>query len=270
MLLRPWRVLVPKYFQSMAATHAWTFKSRLRSRAFGWKGSHLACPRLKEAVTEIKKVARIDPVTAGDGVVSLMERIWRPSKTLTPRPVLSEARCTGRRTNCCPSRSRLPQTERLATSGWTASGKQSRTTASILSTKGAAPNGLERAYTPWSRCACRHPRELLRRPPRHSGGNRRAASRTAGRRRIPTEDELEAPLRELVVSGRRQMAARADRGRTRSQDYFDAPLVGTETGVLIDKTSETMAAVQDRGQFHGGETSTINRRQTQAHDFDKP
>jgi hypothetical protein len=31
---------------------------------------------LKEAVTEIKKVARKDPVTAGDGAVSLMERIW--------------------------------------------------------------------------------------------------------------------------------------------------------------------------------------------------
>jgi hypothetical protein len=31
---------------------------------------------LKEAVTAIKKVARTDPVTAGDGVVSLMERIW--------------------------------------------------------------------------------------------------------------------------------------------------------------------------------------------------
>jgi hypothetical protein len=31
---------------------------------------------LKEAVAEIKKVAKTDPVTAGDGVVSLMERIW--------------------------------------------------------------------------------------------------------------------------------------------------------------------------------------------------
>jgi hypothetical protein len=31
---------------------------------------------LKEAVTEIKNVARVDPATAGDGVVSLMERIW--------------------------------------------------------------------------------------------------------------------------------------------------------------------------------------------------
>ena len=40
------------------------------------EGSHRACQRLKEAVTEIKKVARTDPVTAGDGVVSLMESIW--------------------------------------------------------------------------------------------------------------------------------------------------------------------------------------------------
>jgi len=73
------------------------------------------------------------------------------------------------------------------------------------------------------------------------------------------------PLPDMVQDlWRRQMAARADRGRTfaRSQDHFDAPLVGTETGVLIDKTSEVMAAVQDRGQFHGGESSTINRRQT--------
>ena len=63
-------------FQSMTAKHIWAFKARLRSRAFGWKGSHLACQRLKEAVTEIKKIARTDPVTAGDGVVGLMERIW--------------------------------------------------------------------------------------------------------------------------------------------------------------------------------------------------
>src|ERR1035438_2046957 len=67
---------MPKYLQSMPTRHPWTFKPRLRSRAFGWKGSHLACQRLKEAVTEIKKVARMNPLTAGEGVVSLMERIW--------------------------------------------------------------------------------------------------------------------------------------------------------------------------------------------------
>jgi hypothetical protein len=67
---------MPKYLLSMTAKHTWAFKSRLRARSFGWRGSHLACQRLKEAVAEIKKVARTDPVTAGDGVVSLMERIW--------------------------------------------------------------------------------------------------------------------------------------------------------------------------------------------------
>lgn len=60
----------------MLGKHIWTFKPRLRSRAFGWKGSHLACQRLKEAVAEIKKVSRVDPVTAADGVVCLMQRIW--------------------------------------------------------------------------------------------------------------------------------------------------------------------------------------------------
>ena len=60
----------------MSTKHTWAFRPRLRSRALGWKGSHLACQRLKEAVTEIKKVARTDPVPAGDGVVSLMGRIW--------------------------------------------------------------------------------------------------------------------------------------------------------------------------------------------------
>ena len=92
--------------------------------------------------------------------------------------------------------------------------------------------------------------------------------------RNPQGDELKAAFGELVVPGRRQMAARADCGRTlaRSQDHFDALLVGTETGVLIDKTSKTMAAVQDRGQFHGaksssGETSAINRIRTGARDW---
>jgi len=60
----------------MATKYLWTFKARLRSRAFGWRGSDLACLRLKEAVTEVKQSAKTDPVAAGDGFVSLMERIW--------------------------------------------------------------------------------------------------------------------------------------------------------------------------------------------------
>src|SRR5947199_2701311 len=67
---------VPECLQPMATKYKWTFKARFRTRAFGWRGSHLACRRLKEAVSEIKKVAKTDPVAAGDGVVALMERIW--------------------------------------------------------------------------------------------------------------------------------------------------------------------------------------------------
>jgi hypothetical protein len=36
----------------------------------------LATKRLKEAISEIKKVAKSDPITAADGAVSFMERIW--------------------------------------------------------------------------------------------------------------------------------------------------------------------------------------------------
>lgn len=60
----------------MASKHKWNFKTRFRSRAFGWRGSQLACQRLKEAVAEIRKAAKTDPVAAGDGVVGLMERLW--------------------------------------------------------------------------------------------------------------------------------------------------------------------------------------------------
>ena len=38
--------------------HKWTFTARFRRNAFGWNGSRLACQKIKEAVSEIKKVAR--------------------------------------------------------------------------------------------------------------------------------------------------------------------------------------------------------------------
>ena len=60
----------------MAKSHKWTFKARFRANAYGWKASSLASKRLKEAVSEIKKVAKKDPVLAADGAVGLMERIW--------------------------------------------------------------------------------------------------------------------------------------------------------------------------------------------------
>jgi hypothetical protein len=60
----------------MTIEQRWIFKACLRSRAYGRMESRLAYQRLQEAVAKIKKVAKMDPVTAGDGVVTLMERVW--------------------------------------------------------------------------------------------------------------------------------------------------------------------------------------------------
>jgi hypothetical protein len=54
----------------------WAFKSRFRANAYGWRGSAQAGKRLKEAVSEIKAVAKSDRVLAGEGIVSLIERLW--------------------------------------------------------------------------------------------------------------------------------------------------------------------------------------------------
>ncbi|MHB8264108.1 MAG: hypothetical protein ACYDGY_10265, partial [Acidimicrobiales bacterium] len=54
--------------------HKWVFKSRFRRHAFGWR-SQPAIGRVKEAVSEIKKVSRGNPVTAADGAVTFLERL---------------------------------------------------------------------------------------------------------------------------------------------------------------------------------------------------
>jgi hypothetical protein len=52
----------------------WEFRARFRRHAFGWK-SQPAIQRVKQAVSEIKKVGRRDPVLAADGAVTLLERL---------------------------------------------------------------------------------------------------------------------------------------------------------------------------------------------------
>lgn len=54
--------------------HKWVFRARFRRNAFGWK-SQPAIKRIKEAVAEIKKVARKDRVLAADGAVIFMEKL---------------------------------------------------------------------------------------------------------------------------------------------------------------------------------------------------
>jgi len=56
--------------------HKWTFTARFRRNAFGWKGSRLACQRIKEAVSEIKKVTRKDTLLGAEGTIKFMEKLW--------------------------------------------------------------------------------------------------------------------------------------------------------------------------------------------------
>lgn len=57
-----------------ATSHKWEFKARFRRHAFGWK-SQPAIQRVKQAVAEIRKVARTHVVLAADGAVSFLERV---------------------------------------------------------------------------------------------------------------------------------------------------------------------------------------------------
>jgi hypothetical protein len=59
---------------TVAEAYKWQFKPRFRRHAFGWK-SQPAITRIKEAVSEIKKVAKKDAVLAGEGAVCFFERV---------------------------------------------------------------------------------------------------------------------------------------------------------------------------------------------------
>ena len=59
----------------MAKTHKWQFKARFRKGAYSWRGTSLAAKRLREAVSEIKKTAKAEPVVAVEGAIALMERL---------------------------------------------------------------------------------------------------------------------------------------------------------------------------------------------------
>jgi hypothetical protein len=54
--------------------HVWAFRARFRREAFGWK-SQPAIARVREAVTEIKKVAKREPSIAAEGAVLFLERV---------------------------------------------------------------------------------------------------------------------------------------------------------------------------------------------------
>lgn len=56
------------------SAHKWQFTSRFRRHAFGWR-SDTPIQRIKEAVAEIKQVARKEPAIAAEGAVTLLEKL---------------------------------------------------------------------------------------------------------------------------------------------------------------------------------------------------
>ena len=65
--------------------HKWQFKTRFRQHAFGWK-SQPAIVMVREAVSEIRQVAKTDPVHRGrrrGGVarkaIARARATWRPN-----------------------------------------------------------------------------------------------------------------------------------------------------------------------------------------------
>ncbi|MHB8240312.1 MAG: hypothetical protein ACYDFS_11870 [Vulcanimicrobiaceae bacterium] len=65
---------MPRSSTKAIAPHKWVFKARFRAGAFGWR-SQAAIARIAEAVSEVKRVARTDPVLAADGAVTFLQRL---------------------------------------------------------------------------------------------------------------------------------------------------------------------------------------------------
>ncbi|MCG5052217.1 MAG: hypothetical protein KA712_04590 [Myxococcales bacterium] len=66
--------MTTKRKEPAAETYKWEFKARFRRHAFGWK-SQPAITRIKQAVAEIKKVAKKEPVLAAEGAIAFLERV---------------------------------------------------------------------------------------------------------------------------------------------------------------------------------------------------
>ena len=56
------------------SAHKWQFTARFRRHAFGWR-SDTPIQRIKEALSEIKQVARKEPVIAAEGAVTFLEKL---------------------------------------------------------------------------------------------------------------------------------------------------------------------------------------------------
>lgn len=56
------------------SAHKWEFSSRFRRHGFGWR-SATPMKRIKEAISEIKKVTKKEPVVAAEGAILFLEKV---------------------------------------------------------------------------------------------------------------------------------------------------------------------------------------------------
>jgi hypothetical protein len=71
---------------SLQTNHRWTFVPRFRKGAFGWR-SQPAIIRIREALSEIKKTARKNPILGAEGTDPARRGDhWVPRKRPKPHP----------------------------------------------------------------------------------------------------------------------------------------------------------------------------------------
>lgn len=98
-----------------ADAHQWEFRARFRRHAFGWK-SQPAIKRIKEAVSEIKRVARKDKVLAAEGAVLFLEKV-SPALEHVDGSSGAIGTAVGNAVTALVARRRPPM-RRLETGGW--------------------------------------------------------------------------------------------------------------------------------------------------------
>lgn len=57
--------------------YSFQFTRRIRTNAFGWHGTSTASKAIKDAIRELKTVAKFDPLASAEGAVVLIERMWK-------------------------------------------------------------------------------------------------------------------------------------------------------------------------------------------------
>jgi hypothetical protein len=82
-------------------THKWEFKARFRRKAFGWR-SQPAITRIRQAVAEIKKIAKKDALLAAEGA-GVYLRSKRARRQPSTQSILVSQGSTQNLQRCAPA-----------------------------------------------------------------------------------------------------------------------------------------------------------------------